>query len=51
MAATALDVIRDRELVDAAKSDHRARLAGTPFVHPIPPDVEPPVKEPARSAR
>ena len=45
MAATALDVIRDQELVAAAKADHRARLAGTPFVNPLPPDVEPPVKK------
>ena len=46
MAATALDLIRDNELVAAAKADHRARLAGTPFVNPIPADVEPPAKEP-----
>ena len=45
MAATALDVIRDQELVAAAKADHRARLAGKPFVNPLPADVEPPVKE------
>ena len=46
MAATALDVIRDKELVAAAKADHRERLAGTPFVNPIPADVEPPAEEP-----
>jgi len=43
MAATALDVLRDQELLAAAKADHRARLAGTPFVNPLPADVEAPV--------
>jgi aminobenzoyl-glutamate utilization protein B len=43
MAATALDALCDGELLAAAKADHRARLAGTPFVNPLPADVEAPV--------
>ena len=42
MATTAADLIRNRDLVAQARADHRARLAGNPFVNPIPDDVEPP---------
>ena len=49
MAATALDLIRDPALVAAAKADHRARLAGNPFVNPIPDDVDPPIPAKARA--
>jgi aminobenzoyl-glutamate utilization protein B len=49
MAATAVDLIRDKSLIEAAKADHRERLAGTPFVNPIPDDVEPPLPEKARA--
>ena len=45
MASTALDLIRKPELVAAAKADHAARLDGTPFVNPIPDDVDPPLPE------
>ena len=47
MAATAAALFDDPALVAAAKSDHTARLAGTPFVNPIPDDVDPPI--PAKS--
>ncbi|KOC72198.1 amidohydrolase, partial [Shinella sp. GWS1] len=43
MAATALDLIADPVLIAAAKADHAARLDGTPFVNPIPDDVDPPL--------
>jgi aminobenzoyl-glutamate utilization protein B len=43
MAATALDLIRSPDLIAAAKHDHAARLDGTPFVNPIPDDVDPPI--------
>jgi aminobenzoyl-glutamate utilization protein B len=43
MAATALDLIADPALIAAAKADHAARLDGTPFVNPIPDDVDPPL--------
>ncbi len=42
MAATALDLIADPAQIAAAKADFEARLAGTPFVNPIPDDVDPP---------
>jgi len=47
MAATALDLIRNPDLIAAAKADHRDRLADTPFVNPIPDDVDPPLPEKA----
>ncbi|HVW56925.1 MAG TPA: M20 family metallopeptidase [Rhizobiaceae bacterium] len=52
MAATAIDVIRDPELLAAAKADFRARRDGRPFVNPIPDDVEPelPANAPALEA-
>ncbi|MFT8244246.1 M20 family metallopeptidase [Roseomonas sp. BN140053] len=43
MAGTAVDALLDPELVARAKADHRARLAETPFVQPIPPEVQPPL--------
>ena len=44
MAGTALDVIRDETLRARAKADHQARLGKTPYVCPLPADLEPPVK-------
>ncbi|WP_177176658.1 M20 family metallopeptidase [Faunimonas pinastri] len=49
MAATALDLIADPALIEAAKADFRDRLAGSPFVNPIPDDVEPPLDISAHS--
>jgi aminobenzoyl-glutamate utilization protein B len=43
MAATALDLIQRPDLIAAAKADHAERLDGTPFVNPIPDDVDPPI--------
>ncbi|QPB24186.1 M20 family metallopeptidase [Rhizobium sp. 007] len=45
MASTAVDLICDPSLIDAAKADLKARLDGTPFVNPIPDDVQPPLPE------
>ncbi|WP_027232125.1 M20 family metallopeptidase [Phyllobacterium sp. UNC302MFCol5.2] len=45
MAGTAIDLLASRELIDAAKADHRNRLEGKPFVNPIPDDVQPPLPE------
>ena len=45
MASTAIDLIADPALIEAAKADHRARLDGNPFVNPIPDDVSPPLPE------
>ena len=43
MAATAAALFADPTLLAAAKADHAARLADTPFVNPIPDDVDPPL--------
>jgi aminobenzoyl-glutamate utilization protein B len=43
MAGTALDAIQDETLLARAKADHQARLARTPYVCPIPDDVQPPI--------
>lgn len=45
MAATAVDLICSPSLIEAAKADHQARLDGTPFINPIPDDVEAPIVE------
>lgn len=41
MASTALALFEEPALIAAAKEDHRDRLKDTPFVNPIPDDVEP----------
>lgn len=43
MAATGLAVLRDPELMGKVKADHAARTAKTPYVCPIPDDVDPPL--------
>lgn len=48
MASTALALIEEPGLIEAAKADHAARLKGTPFVNPIPDDVEPALPAAAR---
>ncbi|KQV19961.1 amidohydrolase [Rhizobium sp. Root1203] len=45
MAGTAIDLIRNPALIEAAKADLEARLDGTRFVNPIPDDVQPPLPE------
>jgi aminobenzoyl-glutamate utilization protein B len=45
MAGTAIDLIANPDLIEAAKADHQNRLGGTPFVNPIPDDVQPPLPE------
>ncbi|WP_026869670.1 M20 family metallopeptidase [Inquilinus limosus] len=44
MAGTALDVLSDELLLARAKQDHRERTAATPYVCPIPPEVQPPLQ-------
>jgi aminobenzoyl-glutamate utilization protein B len=44
MAGTALDVLHDETLMARAKADHQARVARTPYVCPIPADVDPPIQ-------
>ncbi|TWF49418.1 M20 family metallopeptidase [Neorhizobium alkalisoli] len=43
MASTAADLIARPDLIEAAKADFAERLVDTPFVNPIPDDVEPPL--------
>ena len=45
MAITAIDLIRNPALIEAANADLKGRLDGTPFVNPIPDDVQPPLPE------
>jgi len=44
MAGTALDVLQDDTLRARAKADLQARVTRTPYVCPIPDDVEPPIQ-------
>ena len=44
MAGTALDVIRDETLLARAKADHQARVGKTPYVCPLPADLDPPIR-------
>jgi aminobenzoyl-glutamate utilization protein B len=43
MAGTALEVIRDETLLARAKADHKARVGKTPYVCPLPAELDPPV--------
>ena len=43
MAATAVDLFRNPALIEEAKADFQERLAGAPFINPIPDDVNPPI--------
>ncbi|MGI4794479.1 MAG: amidohydrolase, partial [Janthinobacterium lividum] len=42
MAATVAALFHDPALIAAARADQAARLADTPFINPIPDDVDPP---------
>jgi aminobenzoyl-glutamate utilization protein B len=44
MAGTAIDVIKDETLLVRAKADHAARTKDTPYICPIPPDIDPPIE-------
>jgi aminobenzoyl-glutamate utilization protein B len=44
MAGTAVDALRDPQLIERAKADHAARTRATPYVCPLPPDVNPPIQ-------
>ncbi|MBB2200913.1 amidohydrolase [Gluconacetobacter tumulisoli] len=45
MAGTAIEVIRDNALLQAATQAHRDRLARHPYVCPMPDDVVPPIRK------
>jgi aminobenzoyl-glutamate utilization protein B len=44
MAGTALDVIHDPALLARARADHQARIGKTPYVCPLPADLDPPIR-------
>ncbi|WP_440408429.1 M20 family metallopeptidase [Neorhizobium petrolearium] len=44
MAGTAIELICNPALIEAAKADHKDRLDGNPFVNPIPDEVMPPIR-------
>jgi aminobenzoyl-glutamate utilization protein B len=43
MAGTAIEAIRDETLIARAKADHQARLKDTPYVCPLPAEIDPPI--------
>jgi aminobenzoyl-glutamate utilization protein B len=44
MAGTAVAVMTDETLMARAKKDHQERLGRTPYVCPIPAEVNPPLQ-------
>ncbi|MGH7209888.1 MAG: peptidase dimerization domain-containing protein, partial [Acetobacteraceae bacterium] len=44
MAATAVDALSNKALIERAKADYRARTDGNPYVCPLPEDIKPPIK-------
>ncbi|MBC7578746.1 MAG: amidohydrolase [Tardiphaga sp.] len=44
MAATAVEALTDSSLIDRARADIRARTAATPYICPIPPEINPPLQ-------
>ncbi len=43
MAGTAIAALLDETLIPRAKADHQARLKETPYVSPLPADIDPPL--------
>jgi aminobenzoyl-glutamate utilization protein B len=43
MAATALDLLMNKELLERAKEEHKNRLRGRVYKSPLPPDHKPPL--------
>ena len=43
MAGTAVDAINNPEVIARAKADLAERTRATPYVCPLPPDVQPPI--------
>ena len=44
MAGTAVDALNDPAVIDRAKADLAARTKDTPYVCPLPTDVQPPIQ-------
>ena len=43
MAATAIDLLTDKDALDKAKEEHRQRISNKKYTSPIPPDKKPPL--------
>jgi aminobenzoyl-glutamate utilization protein B len=50
MAGTAIDVMTDETLMARAKRDHQERVGATPYICPLPAEVEPPVQPRPKAA-
>ncbi|WP_157019094.1 M20 family metallopeptidase [Mesorhizobium xinjiangense] len=44
MAGSAVDLLNNPHLLEAARDDHRRRTSKTPYICPIPPDVKAPIQ-------
>ena len=44
MAATAVDALSSKSLIERAKADYSARTDGNPYVSPLPENIKPPIK-------
>jgi len=51
MAATAIDLLTDEDLLKRAKEEHKRRLSGKKYRCPIPPDAKPPLDIWEKSAK
>ncbi len=45
MAGTAIDALKNPEIIAQAKADHAARTAESPYISPLPDDVMPPIRK------
>jgi aminobenzoyl-glutamate utilization protein B len=45
MAATAIDALSNKTLIERAKADYRARTDGNPYISPLPENIKPPIKK------
>jgi aminobenzoyl-glutamate utilization protein B len=43
MAATVLDLLMNKDLLEKAKEEHKNRLRGRKYKSPLPPDHKPPL--------
>jgi aminobenzoyl-glutamate utilization protein B len=44
MAGTAVDALQDEVLIARAKADHQGRVGKTPYVCPLPDEIDPPIQ-------
>ena len=49
MAGTAIDALKDPTIIARAKADLADRQAGNPYISPLPPEVNPPIRQKAAS--